>query len=93
MDIDSVFVKLCMYLSGKCSHGGILDKSRSLEAKGGINKDSGSPLFSPHHYLHQEAATLAAEATLSLLLDLRDTIGHTTFLRSVQLGLRTRSTN
>lgn len=74
-----------LYFSGKCSHGGILDQSRSLEAKGGINKDSGSPLFSPHHYLHQEAARLAGEATLSLLLDLRDTVSHKTFLRSLKL--------
>ncbi|XP_075871301.1 von Willebrand factor A domain-containing protein 7 isoform X1 [Nelusetta ayraudi] len=71
---------------GKCSHGGILDQSRSLEAKGGINKDSGSPLFSPHHYLHQEAARLAGEATLSLLLDLRDTVSHKTFLRLFSVG-------
>ncbi|XP_041651813.1 von Willebrand factor A domain-containing protein 7 [Cheilinus undulatus] len=66
---------------GKCSHGGILDSSRSTGAKGGINKDSTSPIFSPHHYLHQEAATLATEATLSVLRDLRDTVGHKTFLR------------
>uniref|UniRef100_A0A3B5B2R2 von Willebrand factor A domain containing 7 n=1 Tax=Stegastes partitus TaxID=144197 RepID=A0A3B5B2R2_9TELE len=64
----------------KCSHGGILDSSRNLGAKGGINKDSTSPLFSPHHYLHVKAATLATEATLSVLRDLRDTVGHTTFL-------------
>ncbi|KAG7479726.1 hypothetical protein JOB18_033635 [Solea senegalensis] len=66
---------------GKCSHGGILDSSRYMEAKGGINKDSTSPLFSPHYYLHVEAATLATEATLSVLRDLRDTVGHTSFLR------------
>ncbi|XP_070826960.1 von Willebrand factor A domain-containing protein 7 [Chaetodon trifascialis] len=66
---------------GKCSHGGILDSSRFMGAKGGINKDSTSPLFSPHHYLHVEAATLATEATLSVLRDLRDTVGHKTFLR------------
>lgn len=54
-----------------------------MEAKGGINKDSTSPLFSPHHYLHVEAATLAAEATLSVLTDLRDTVGHKTFLRYI----------
>ncbi|XP_071352336.1 von Willebrand factor A domain-containing protein 7 [Trachinotus anak] len=66
---------------GKCSHGGILDSSRYIGAKGGINKDSTSPLFSPHHYLHVEAATLATEATLTVLRDLRDTVGHKTFLR------------
>ncbi|KAF3693017.1 von Willebrand factor A domain-containing protein 7 Protein G7c Precursor [Channa argus] len=66
---------------GKCSHGGILDSSRHMGAKGGINKDSTSPLFSPHHYLHVEAATLATEATLTVLRDLRDTVGPKTFLR------------
>ncbi|XP_071389668.1 von Willebrand factor A domain-containing protein 7-like [Centroberyx affinis] len=66
---------------GKCSHGGILDSSRHKGAKGGINKDSTSPLFSPHHYLHVEAASLATEATLSVLRDLRDTVGHTSFLK------------
>ncbi|KAM7399629.1 hypothetical protein PAMP_018882 [Pampus punctatissimus] len=66
---------------GKCSHGGILDSSRYMDAKGGINKDSTSPLFSPHHYLHVEAATLATEATLTVLRDLRDTVGHKTFLK------------
>ncbi|XP_068568500.1 von Willebrand factor A domain-containing protein 7 [Cebidichthys violaceus] len=66
---------------GKCSHGGILDHSRYMGAKGGINKDSTSPLFSPHHYLHMEAANLAMEATLSVLRDIRDTVGQKTFLR------------
>ncbi|XP_030599361.1 von Willebrand factor A domain-containing protein 7 [Archocentrus centrarchus] len=66
---------------GKCSHGGILDRSRYKSAKGGINKDSTSPLFSPHHYLHDKAATLATEATLTVLRDLRDTVGHRNFLK------------
>ncbi|XP_059187731.1 von Willebrand factor A domain-containing protein 7 [Centropristis striata] len=66
---------------GKCSHGGIMDSSRYMGAKGGINKDSTSPLFSPHHYLHVEAANLATEATLSVLRDLRDTVGHKIFLK------------
>ncbi|XP_056138823.1 von Willebrand factor A domain-containing protein 7 [Lampris incognitus] len=66
---------------GKCSHGGIMDSSRHKGAKGGINKDTTSPLFSPHHYLHVEAAGLATEATLAVLRDLRDTVGHISFLR------------
>uniref|UniRef100_A0A3P8UVC1 von Willebrand factor A domain containing 7 n=1 Tax=Cynoglossus semilaevis TaxID=244447 RepID=A0A3P8UVC1_CYNSE len=65
----------------KCSHGGILDSSRHQGARGGINKDSTSPLFSPHYHLHAEAAHLASEATMSVLRDLRDTVGHETFLR------------
>ncbi|XP_061576207.1 von Willebrand factor A domain-containing protein 7 isoform X2 [Cololabis saira] len=66
---------------GKCSHGGILDTGQHLSARGGINKDSTSPLFSPHHYLHVEAATLATEATLAVLRDLKDTVGHKVFLK------------
>ncbi|KAF7652992.1 hypothetical protein LDENG_00089040 [Lucifuga dentata] len=66
---------------GKCSHGGILDSSHRTGTKGGINKDSTSPLFSPHHYLHVEAASLAMEATLTVLRDLRDTVGHKNFLK------------
>ncbi|KAJ0063906.1 hypothetical protein NL108_013617, partial [Boleophthalmus pectinirostris] len=65
---------------GKCSHGGVMDSSRSLGARGGINKDSTSPLFSPHHYLHTEAARVATEATLAVLRDLRDTVGPKLFL-------------
>ncbi|XP_013875376.1 von Willebrand factor A domain-containing protein 7, partial [Austrofundulus limnaeus] len=66
---------------GKCSHGGIVDSSRHQSARGGINKDSTSPLFSPHHYLHKEAASLATEATLTVLKDLRDTVGPKAFLK------------
>ncbi|KAK5607534.1 hypothetical protein CRENBAI_016813 [Crenichthys baileyi] len=66
---------------GKCSHGGLLDKSRHLSAKGGINKDSTSPIFSPHHYLHVEAAALAAKATLMALRDVKDTVGPKAFLK------------
>ncbi|KAJ7995232.1 hypothetical protein DPEC_G00242400 [Dallia pectoralis] len=66
---------------GKCSHGGLLDFSRDQGAKGGINKDSTSPVFSPHHYLHVEAADLATMATLNVLRDLRDDVGHPSFLR------------
>ncbi|KAL7879064.1 hypothetical protein AOLI_G00100380 [Acnodon oligacanthus] len=66
---------------GKCSHGGVLDSSRHQGAEGGINKDSTSPLFSPHHYLHKEAAQLATTATLRVLRDLRDEVGPKSFLR------------
>ncbi|XP_053728230.1 von Willebrand factor A domain-containing protein 7 [Synchiropus splendidus] len=66
---------------GKCSHGGVLDGSRTMGARGGINKDSTAPLFSPHHYLHQVAAGLAEEATAAVLRDLRDTVGVQPFLR------------
>ncbi|XP_068232515.1 von Willebrand factor A domain-containing protein 7-like [Palaemon carinicauda] len=57
---------------GKCSHGGVLDDSASAPAEGGINKDTASPCFSPHYYLHEQAAELAVQATdyyLSVILD------------------------
>ncbi|CAM4577668.1 unnamed protein product [Leuciscus chuanchicus] len=66
---------------GKCSHGGILDSSRHQGAEGGINKDSTSPLFSPHHFLHKEAAHLATTATLQVLQDLHKEVGPKSFLR------------
>lgn len=75
--------------SGKCSHGGILDKNTVLRAKGGINKDSTSPVFSPHHYLHKEAATLATEATQAVLRDLKDTVGDEALLRWVLSAIST----
>ncbi|CAB4034811.1 Hypothetical predicted protein, partial [Paramuricea clavata] len=34
---------------GKCSHGGVLDKSRKSDSTGGINKDSSSRYLSPHY--------------------------------------------
>ncbi|KAK7906764.1 hypothetical protein WMY93_015376 [Mugilogobius chulae] len=71
---------------GKCSHGGVMDSSRSLGARGGINKDSTSPLFSPHHYLHPEAARVATKATLAVLRDLRDTVGHKLFLNLLSVA-------
>ncbi|XP_012738317.2 von Willebrand factor A domain-containing protein 7 isoform X1 [Fundulus heteroclitus] len=66
---------------GKCSHGGVLDRSRHQSPRGGINKDSNSPIFSPHHYLHVEAAALAANATQMALRDLKDTVGPKAFLK------------
>ncbi|XP_048836896.1 von Willebrand factor A domain-containing protein 7 isoform X1 [Brienomyrus brachyistius] len=71
---------------GKCSHGGILDSSRHHGAQGGINKDSTSPFFSPHHYLHEEAAQLATAATRAVLLDLREAVGASSFLRLFSVG-------
>jgi hypothetical protein len=42
-------------LTGKCSHGGPDDESRTSVARCGINKDSVSVKWSPHHYLHKQA--------------------------------------
>ncbi|XP_039624589.1 von Willebrand factor A domain-containing protein 7 isoform X2 [Polypterus senegalus] len=65
---------------GKCSHGGIFDKSRHQSAKGGINKDTTSFLFSPHNYLHEDAAHLATLATVATLEDLWNAVGNEAFL-------------
>lgn len=48
---------------GKCSHGGRFDQSSSQPPRGGINKDSTAPGFSPHHTLHLQAAELALLAS------------------------------
>ncbi|XP_064098435.1 von Willebrand factor A domain-containing protein 7-like [Macrobrachium nipponense] len=60
---------------GKCSHGGVLDDTAGEAPVGGINKDTASPCFSPHYYLHDQAAELAVKATdhyLSIILDAVD---------------------
>ena len=35
----------------KCSHGSVMDKTSHQEAIGGINKDTMTPVYSPHFYL------------------------------------------
>ena len=35
----------------KCSHGSVMDKTAENPAIGGINKDSMTPVYSPHYYL------------------------------------------
>ncbi len=59
----------------KCSHGGILDASSLIPATGGINKDSGFLVFSPHAYLHTQAASLAVEHTEYYFNQIRARIG------------------
>ncbi|XP_008119755.2 von Willebrand factor A domain-containing protein 7 [Anolis carolinensis] len=71
---------------GKCSHGGRFDDSRHEEPRGGINKDSSSLFFSPHHYLHQEAAALAQEATKHFLEKLWREIGSKQFMRLLDIS-------
>uniref|UniRef100_A0A8C5WJ49 von Willebrand factor A domain containing 7 n=1 Tax=Leptobrachium leishanense TaxID=445787 RepID=A0A8C5WJ49_9ANUR len=66
---------------GKCSHGGPFDDSRHLRARGGINKDTASPIFSPHHFLHQKAAILALEASIKFLNELRTDLTDQEMLR------------
>uniref|UniRef100_A0ABM5FIH7 von Willebrand factor A domain-containing protein 7 n=1 Tax=Pogona vitticeps TaxID=103695 RepID=A0ABM5FIH7_9SAUR len=72
--------------NGKCSHGGRFDDSRHKEPRGGINKDSASFFFSPHHYLHSEAAALALEATKRFLEQLWREIGSKPFMRLLDIS-------
>ena len=62
--------------NGKCSHGGFIDSTRDMSARGGINKDGPYYKISPHHYLHYEAAAVAQQATADMLRDVRRTINN-----------------
>ncbi|KAM8952752.1 von Willebrand factor A domain-containing protein 7 [Pelodytes ibericus] len=66
---------------GKCSHGGPFDGSSQFSARGGINKDTSAPLFSPHYLLHVKAAKLALQATIKFLSELRRDITDREMLR------------
>ncbi|XP_078502153.1 von Willebrand factor A domain-containing protein 7 [Lissotriton helveticus] len=71
---------------GKCSHGGYFDESTHSNPRGGINKDSTSPVFSPHHYLHHDAAKLAQEASIRFLRELRAEVKDKHFMRLLNIG-------
>lgn len=66
---------------GKCSHGGHFDQSSSQPPRGGINKDSTAPGFSPHHTLHLQAAELALLASIQAFGLLRSRLGDRGFSR------------
>ena len=63
---------------GKCSHGGFLDPTSDLSARGGINKDALSKKWSPHHYHHTRAARMAEEATVDILQEMRKDVNDDT---------------
>ncbi|XP_041658168.1 von Willebrand factor A domain-containing protein 7-like [Cheilinus undulatus] len=67
---------------GKCSHGGAVDQTSTIEPKGGINKDTFS---ASHGHLHTQAANLAIAATSELLQEIRKAAGDRPFLQ--MLGL------
>ncbi|XP_053078999.1 von Willebrand factor A domain-containing protein 7 isoform X3 [Acinonyx jubatus] len=71
---------------GKCSHGGRFDQSSSQPPRGGINKDSTSPGFSPHHMLHLQAAKLALLASIQALSLLRNRLGDRGFSRLLDIS-------
>ena len=60
--------------SDKCSHGGFLDPSADDSARGGINKDSPFPEWSPHHTQHFDAARVAEQATETMLSQIRNDV-------------------
>ncbi|KAM4817710.1 von Willebrand factor A domain-containing protein 7 isoform X3 [Urocitellus parryii] len=70
---------------GKCSHGGHFDQSSSQPPRGGINKDSTSPGFSPHHMLHLQAAKLALLASIQAFSLLRSRLGDSGFSRLLDI--------
>ncbi|CAK6971424.1 von Willebrand factor A domain-containing protein 7-like [Scomber scombrus] len=70
---------------GKCSHGGAIDRTSSIEPKGGINKDS---LDASHGHLHTKAANMAIAATSELLEDIRQAAGDKTFLQMMGISKR-----
>ena len=71
---------------GKCSHGGLRDPTSDMPATGGINKDSPFNAWSPHYYLHDEAASVAQEATADMLRVIRRAVNDD-LLFSMYLGL------
>lgn len=77
----------------KCSHGGISDSSSSINARGGINKDSDSSILSPtgNGYRHYTAAQLARNASIKVLNDLRATVGDMHFLNFLNLDPQLQS--
>lgn len=71
----------------KCSHGGILDRDSFKPAQGGINKDSGYYLFSPHADLHLIAAYLAINHTQFIFEQIRNKIGDVEYSNFLDLKL------
>jgi len=71
--------------SRKCSHGGILDTSSYESPRGGINKDSGFLILSPHAHLHEKAALLAIRHTELFFNEIRAKIGDEEFAKFLSL--------
>ncbi|KAK1791880.1 hypothetical protein P4O66_013857 [Electrophorus voltai] len=63
---------------GKCSHGGDVDLSSTQNPRGGISKDERRP----HNVdFHNTAVSLATEASLELLEDIRGASGNNAYLQ------------
>ncbi|XP_076096489.1 von Willebrand factor A domain-containing protein 7-like isoform X2 [Mytilus galloprovincialis] len=54
---------------GKCSHGGTLDVSSDIPARGGINKETPEYRLSPHYFLHNNSGNAAITASVHFLVD------------------------
>jgi hypothetical protein len=73
--------------TGKCSHGGMFDKTVNEVAKGGINKDSGYFIVSPHAHLHKKATDLAIKHTKFFFETIRNKIGDKEYAKLLNLEL------
>jgi hypothetical protein len=73
--------------TGKCSHGGMFDKTVNEVAKGGINKDSGYFIVSPHAYLHKNATDLAIKHTKFFFETIRNKIGDKEYAKLLNLEI------
>lgn len=69
---------VALFTEGKCSHGGGVDQTSTIEPTGGINKDT---FDASHGFLHLAAANMATAATSELLEDIRKAAGDQTFLQ------------
>lgn len=72
----------------KCNHGGILDSNSYVkDAVGGINKDAGIYLISPHADLHLKAANFAELHTEYFFNSIRKSIGDDKFAKFLKIYL------
>jgi hypothetical protein len=72
---------------GKCSHGGMFDKTADEISKGGINKDSGYFIVSPRANLHKQAADMAIRHTKYFFETIRNRIGDREYSNFLNLNL------
>ena len=63
----------------------MFDATSQIAPKGGINKDSGYYILSPHAHLHQIASRLAIEHTEHFFDEIRTVIGDKEFAKFLQL--------
>nr|XP_043898355.1 von Willebrand factor A domain-containing protein 7-like isoform X1 [Solea senegalensis] len=68
---------------GKCSHGGAVDQTSTIEPKGGINKDT---FDASHGHLHTKAANIAQAATSQLLEEIQGAAGDRPFLEMMGIS-------